>query len=259
MLLAIKIGNTNVGLALYDGGAWQHVWRTQTRIESTTDEYGTLLLEFLEAARIERTAIRDAILVSVVPPLTQTLEEVCRRYLRLDPYVAGPDCRLGMRIVYDNPRALGTDRMVTAVGAKDRYGAPVIVVDFGTATTFNVVNRAGDFAGGAITPGLNLTVEALHRYTAQLPRVEVRLPARVIATNTVQAIRSGVVYGYAALVQGMVERIRVEMGEPEVPAIATGGLAALIAPHVPLIRAVDPDLTYHGLRLIYQLNAQART
>lgn len=197
---------------------------------------------------------RGAILVSVVPPLTPTILQLCREHFQLDPIVVNSTLKFGMPIRYENPRALGADRIVSAVAAKEKYGAPVIVVDFGTATTLNAINRAGEFAGGAIAPGVNLALAALVRGTAQLPQIELAVPPHVIGTNTVHAMQSGILNGYAGLIEGMIERLRVELGEANAPVVATGGRAGLIARQVPGIDAVDPNLILEGLRVIDELN-----
>ena len=258
MLLAIKIGNTNVGFGICDDNAqWLGVWRAQTRADATADEYAALLDEFFASAPSDFSprTLSGAILVSVVPPLTQTLAQMCEQHLGLTALIVKADCRFGMKILYDNPRAIGMDRVVPCVAAKAKYGAPTLVIDFGTATTFNVINRDGNYAGGAIAPGLNMTADALHLFTAKLPRVAVgRPPEKIIATNTNDALRAGVFFGYVSLVEGMIRRVLDEMREPNTNVIATGGLANILAPHLPAIRAVDQELTYEGLRIIYEMN-----
>lgn len=255
-LLALKIGNSNVTVGIFQGANLIAHWRARTDTNQTADEYALLISDFLSQANL-LNEWRGAILVSVVPPLTTTFQELCRRYLRTDPLVVGGGLWTGMPIRYDNPRDLGTDRFVAAVGAIAKYGAPVIVIDFGTATTFNVVNRAGEFVGGAIAPGLNLAADALYRSTAQLPRIDLAIPPNVIATNTVQAIQSGILIGHVGLVEEMIKRMRAELGEPTARVIATGGLAPLVAPQTNAIDVVDSELILHGLYFIYELNEKS--
>ncbi|HEY6041805.1 MAG TPA: type III pantothenate kinase [Anaerolineae bacterium] len=255
MLLAIKIGNTNVGLALCAVDAhWLGHWRAQSRPDSTADEYAALVEGFFESSRFSPRTVTAAIIVSVVPALTQTLVQMCREHFGVVPLLVTSDCNLGLRIVYDDPRSLGMDRLVPCVAAKAKYGVPALVVDFGTATTFNALNRDGDFVGGAIAPGMNMIADALHLFTARLPRVDIAAPSQVIATNTNDGLRAGVFYGYLSLIEGLARRTLDEMNTPTAPVIATGGLARIVAPHIPLIHAVDMELPYEGLRLIHELN-----
>jgi type III pantothenate kinase len=259
-LLAITIGNSSITIGVFEQDALAARWRAHTDADKTADEYALLLDDFFAAAGLHPDTLsgaegwRGAILVSVVPPLRSTFRDLCRKHLRIDPLIVGDGVKTGMPIRYDDPRALGADRLVEAVAAKAKYGAPAIVIDFGTATTFNAVNRAGEFAGGAIAPGLNLAADALYRATAQLPRVDLALPPRVLATNPVHAIQAGIVYGYLAMVEGMVARMRVELGEPDTRVIVTGGRAALLAHESRVIEVVDPDLMLEGLRVIYEMN-----
>jgi type III pantothenate kinase len=256
-LLAIKIGNSNLGVGLFEGAGLIATWRAHAELK-TVDEYAILLDEFFAPLHLSASltaAVWDGVaLVSVVPELTTTFQELCRRYYGIDPLVVGPKVKTGMPIRYDDPRALGTDRLVVAVAAKAKYGAPVIVVDFGTATTFNAVNRAGDYVGGAIAPGLNLAVDALHQSTAQLPRVDLVMPPGAIARNTIHAMQSGILLGYVGMVEGMVARMRSELGEPNAPVVATGGLVEILAPTTRVIDQVDRDLILHGLRIIFEMN-----
>jgi type III pantothenate kinase len=253
-LLAIKIGNSNVTLGVFENSALVARWRIHTEADKTGDEYAMLLDDLFSQSAISSNPWRGVAMVSVVPALTTTFEELCRHRFEIAPLIAGPGVKTGMPIRYDNPRALGTDRLVAAVAAKAKFGAPVIVIDFGTATTFNVVNRAGEFVGGAISPGLDLAADALHRATAQLPRVDLTMPPRVIATNTTHAMQSGILFGYIGMVEGMIARMRAELGEPDARVIATGGLAPMLAPYTGVIEAVEPDLILDGLRLIFEMN-----
>lgn len=253
-LLAIKIGNSNVTLGVFDSTALRATWRMHTEINRTADEYAMLLAEFLSPGFVDKNPTQVGIaIVSVVPPLTATFQNLCREHFRIEPLIVTARIKTGMPIRYDNPFALGADRFVAAVAAKEKYGAPVIIIDFGTATTFNVVNRAGEFIGGAIAPGINLAAESLYRATAQLPRIDLVMPPRAIATNTIHGMQSGILLGYVGMIQGMVERMRGELGEPNAPVIATGGLARILAPQAPVITAVEPELILEGLRLIYSM------
>ena len=258
LLLAVNIGNTHIHIGVFETAGIAAAWRVHTESDKSADEYAVLLRDFLDSAGHSpiRSENWGAVLVSVVPPLTPVLVQLCRDHFQLDPLVVTPARVTGMPIRYENPRALGADRLVGAVAAKEKYGAPVIVVDFCTATTFNVVNRAGEFAGGAIAPGPNLAAEALYQRTAQLPRVDLAVPPQALATNTVHAIQSGILFGYVGLVEGMIGRLRDELGEPHAPVVATGGRAKLIAPYVRGIRAVEENLILEGLRMIYALNTK---
>lgn len=252
-LLAIKIGNTNLGIGLYQDSNLRRVWRAETRPEKTADEYATLLFDFL-GQDLSGGAIDAVALVSVVPALTGTMIELSRRYLDCDPFVTAAGMRSGIQINYDDPRALGADRLVDLVAASAAYGVPALVLDLGTATTFNALNATGEFIGGAIAPGLAISAGALHRFTAKLPLVEIAPPPRALATNTRDALRSGIFFGYVAMVDGMIARLRAEMNEPQARVIATGGYAELLAAHCPRIDHVDMNLGLEGLRLLYEMN-----
>lgn len=252
-LLAIKVGNTNIGLGLYIGDRLKASWRMETRPEKTSDEYASELTELMGLADGQDTARRVAI-CSVVPALTTTMREFAKRYLHCEPFVVGPDVISGIRIKYDDPRALGADRLVALVAAKAQYGAPALVIDIGTATTFNLLDEDGDFVGGAIAPGPNIQSEALHLFTAKLPRVEISAPEKVLATNTRDALRAGVFFGQAGLIEGLATRILNEAPMKGTRVIATGGLAPVIAPHCPSIHTVDTGLALEGLRILYDMN-----
>ena len=197
----------------------------------------------------------DAVaMVSVVPSLTMQLRDACLDSLGLEPFIAGPGVRSGIRIRYDDPRSLGADRLVDLVAARHAYGAPALVLDFGTATTFNALNERGDFVGGAIAPGMQMSADALHQFTARLPLVEITPPSHALATNTRDALQAGIFYGYVAMVEGMITRLKREMNLPSAPVIATGGLAESVAPLCPAINHVDPNLPFEGLRLLYEMN-----
>jgi type III pantothenate kinase len=254
-LLAIKIGNTNIGLAVFSGVQLVASWRIETRIEKTTDEYASEIAELLEGEDGVRNHIVHAAICSVVPSLTTVFQELSRRYLHCEPFVVAPGVRSGINLRYDDPRALGADRLAAIVAAKARYGSPVLVIDIGTATTFNVLNSAGDFVGGAIAPGPSIQSEALYQFTAKLPRVEIAPPEHALATNTRDALRSGLFFGYVGMIQELAARLRRELGEPAARIIATGGHAPLVAQYCPTIEIVDSELAFEGLRLLYEMNA----
>jgi type III pantothenate kinase len=256
MLLALDIGNTNITLGAFQGDELRATWRLFTDHHRQPDEYAVLLHELLPLKGIQATDIRDVIICSVVPPLTTVFEEVARSHFKVSPIVVGMGTKTGVRILYDTPRDVGADRVVDAVAAYRLYGGPLVVVDFGTATVFDAITADGDYLGGAITPGVTISAEALNLGTSQLRRVELSPPASVIGKNTVAAIQSGLVFGHVALVEGMVKRFREELGE-EAKAIATGGLAELIARETNIFHAVNEDLTLIGLRMVYDMNRQA--
>lgn len=258
-LLAIKIGNSNVTVGVFENSTLAARWRIHTETDKTADEYAMLLDDLFAQATVpalqDGGRWRGVALVSVVPALTTTFQELCRQHLEIDPLVVEPGIKTGMPVRYDHPRALGADRLVAAIAASEKFGAPLIVIDFGTATTFNAVNRAGEFIGGAIAPGLNLAAAALHQATAQLPRVDLVMPPRAIATNTIQAMQSGILFGYVGMIEGMIARMRNEMSEPNARVIATGGLASMLAPQTQVIERVEPDLILDGLRIIFDRNS----
>jgi type III pantothenate kinase len=256
-LLAIKIGNTNIGLGVFSGAQLVASWRIETQVEKTTDEYAGDVAELLEGAEAGGIKVENAAISCVVPALTPIFQELCRRYLRCEPFVVAPGVRSGIRIRYEDPRALGSDRLAAMVAAKAKYGSPALVVDIGTATTFNALNQAGDFVGGAIAPGPSIQSEALHQFTARLPRVEIGPPDRALATNTRDALRSGLFFGYVGLIQELVTRLRGEMGPPTARVIATGGRAPSVAPYCPSIDIVDTELALQGLRILYEMNTTA--
>ena len=256
MLLTIDIGNTNIKLGLFEGEQIRAHWQLATMRERLADEYAMLLLTLLASAGLHKENIRGCAISSVVPALTQEFTDLSRRYLHLEPVVIGPDVRTGLAIHTDYPAEVGPDLIVNVVAARHLYGTPVIVIGFGTATTFSVVSRGGDFAGVAIAPGVGTAADALFRATARLPQVELSRPPHAAGTNTIHAMQSGLIFGFAGLVEGLVKRLRTEVGE-EARVIATGGLADLIAAETPLIELVEPNLALIGLRLIYALNRPA--
>jgi len=253
MLLTVDIGNTNVNIGVFDGSKLKGTWKVATGVHRMPDEYASLLLNLFERHGVDASQVTDAILCSVVPTLVGVFEEVCRRYLKVLPLVVESGVKTGVRICLDNPREVGADRVVNAVAAHQLYGGSVIVIDLGTATTFDAVSEDGDYLGGAIAPGIAIATEALFTRTAALPRVELTHPKRAVGRNTVAAMQSGIVFGYAGLIEGIVGRIQQEMGG-KAKVVATGGYAELLARETPVIEVVNPDLTLIGLRLIYEMN-----
>ncbi|MDO8670331.1 MAG: type III pantothenate kinase [Dehalococcoidia bacterium] len=254
MLLVVDAGNTNIVLGLFDGDQMRAKWRVSTDSHRMSDEYGVLLMKLLPHRGLRLDQIEHAIIASVVPSLTTIFLEVLQRYCGVRALVVGAGIKTGLRLMVDNPGAVGADRVVDSVAAYRIYGGPVIVVDFGTATTFDVVSRTGDFLGGAIAPGILIAGEALFEKAAKLTRVELVRPKNVIGKNTMTAIQAGVLLGYVGLVEGIIDRIKRELGG-SAKVIATGGLAALVAKETPAIDVVDEDLTLTGLRLVHELNS----
>ena len=255
VLLALDIGNTSIHIGLWDGDTIANTWRIGVEQEKLPDEYGVLLMNLLDSGGISSKEIKACIIGCDVPPLIPTSEQVCRKYFKLEPMIVGHGLRTGVRILYDNPKQLGADRIIDAVAAIKLYGAPVIVVDFGTATVFDAVNEQGDYLGGAIAPGIGIASEALFSRAAMLYRVQLERPPVAIGKNTIHAMQSGILFGYVGLVEGLVRRFKAELsGNPKV--IATGGLATLIAQETDCIDVINGDLTLTGLRLIYEMNAE---
>src|SRR6187549_899945 len=256
LLLTIDVGNTNTVLGVHEGTALRAHWRLTTRREQTTDEYGILVRSLFLGSGVAPSDIGGVALASVVPPLTPGLVALSREYLGQDPLVVEPGVNTGMPILYEPPGDVGADRIVNGVAAFAAYGGPVIVVDFGTATTFDVVTKKGEYLGGVICPGIGISADALFQRAARLPRVDIRNPGKVIGRSTVGSMQSDLYFGYASMVEGIIKRIRAELGEPA-RAVATGGLAESLAADVPSIEAVDPVLTLTGLRLIWARNRAA--
>jgi type III pantothenate kinase len=260
MLLAIDVGNSNIVLGVFEGATLVQSWRLQTVRERTADELGLLVDGLFAHSRIERVKIRGVILGSVVPPLTGTMRQMVERYFGVTAMIVEPGVNTGMPILYKNPAEVGADRIVNAVAAYQKFGKaaagsgrPMIVVDFGTATTLDAVSAKGEYLGGAICPGVQISADALFQRAARLPRIDVRKPASVVGQTTVGAMESGLFYGYVGMVEGLVRRMSDELGGNAL-CVATGGLAEVIAPETPLIQHVDPDLTLHGLRIVWEWN-----
>jgi len=257
MLLAIDVGNTNIVLGVFDGASLVQSWRLQTLRERTSDELGLLVDGLFAHSRIDRARIRGVILGSVVPPLTGTLQVMAERYFGITPVVVEPAANTGMPILYENPHEVGADRIENAVAAYEKFGRaaarPLIVVDFGTATTFDAITAKGEYLGGAICPGVQISADALFQRAARLPRIDVRKPSRIVGRTTVGAMESGLFYGYVGMVEGLVRRMNEELGGNAIT-VATGGLADAIARETSLIEHIDPDLTLEGLRIVWERN-----
>ncbi len=253
MLLTIDIGNTNLTLGLYEGGQLGAHWRLATDHNRMPDEYGLQFLGLLQNAGKTLTEMTGVSLASVVPPLTGRVIQACREYLRQEPLVVDAGIKTGIRIRYEDPKAVGADRVCDAVAVMKLYGGPACVVDFGTATTFNAITKDGEYLGGAITAGINLAAEALYTRAAKLPRIDLQVPPSVIGRNTVHAMQSGLLFGYVSMVEGMVARFRSELGS-DMKVIATGGLAEVVAKETKVIDIIAPWLTLDGLRIIWELN-----
>lgn len=253
MLLVIDVGNTNMVLGVYKDTELLDHWRISTDRQRTTDEYGVLIRELFYLNDFRADDINAIIISSVVPPVVPTLERMCQRYFGLSPLLIGPGVKTGMDIRYDNPREVGADRIVNAVAAYEKYGGPVIIVDFGTATTFCAVDAKGVYLGGSICPGIGISTEALVQRTAKLPRIELKRTDSVICRNTIESMQAGVFYGFVGQVEGIVSRMRREL-DMSARVVATGGLAVVIAPATKTIDVVEPMLTLEGLRIIYERN-----
>ncbi len=255
MILAIDVGNTNIVVALYDNDKLRRNWRMATDKNKASDEYGVLITQFLQFENVSTDDIDDVMIASVVPTVMHSLKNAVKRYIGCEPMIVGPGIKTGMNIRYDNPRELGADRIVNAVAAIHKYKPPLIIVDFGTATTFCAVDRNGDYLGGVISAGVKISMSALFEKTAKLPKVEIVKPGSVIGRSTSSAIQSGAVFGHAGQVDGIVRRIKKEIGG-DATVIATGGLAKMIAEESDEINFVDSMLTLDGLKILYDKNKE---
>jgi len=253
MLLALDVGNTNTVVGVFEGQTLLRHWRLSTRREGTRDEYAMLIKGLFDFAGLDFQRVSAVIISSVVPPLQGPLEEMVRQYFGIEPMVVGPGIKTGMPILYESPRDVGADRIVNAVAAFEAYGGPCIVVDFGTATTFDAISACGEYIGGAICPGIGISAEALFQHAAKLPRVDVTQPKAIIGRNTVGSMQAGLFYGYLSLVEGVVARMRAELGG-RATVIATGGLAQLLLAESTAVDHVDPLLTLTGLRILFERN-----
>jgi type III pantothenate kinase len=254
MLLAIDVGNTNIVIGVFRGETLIHSWRLTTIRERTSDELGILITSLCDRNEIRQAHISGVVVASVVPPLTATLVSMVTGYFGRVPLLFEPAVNGGMPILYDNPREVGADRVVNGIAAFEAYGnrgLPIIVVDFGTATTFDAISAKGEYLGGVICPGPQISADALFQRAAKLPRIDVKKPARVIGTNTVASMQAGLFWGYVDMVEGLVRRMKVELGG-EAVVVATGGLASVVSPESTLIEHVDPELTLRGLRLVWE-------
>ena len=251
MLLAIDIGNTNITIGLFDAQKLQKTWRVSTDSSRTSDEYGLQISNMLGSNKI----INEVSICSVVPPLTPTFEVLCRRYFKVNPLTIGAGSKTGIKVMYDSPRDVGTDRIVDAAAVVHLYGGPAIIVDLGTATVFDAITASSEYLGGAIAPGMGVSADALFRATSQLRRVELSAPDSAIGKNTQHSIQSGLVLGYSELVKGMIRRFKLELGK-ESKVIATGGLAQVVEKEVSLFDIIDPDLTLKGLQIVHELNKE---
>ncbi len=258
MIICLDVGNTNIKYALFEGEELKLSFRVATEQKKTSDEYGGQLLSILSNNGISVDNIDGGIISSVVPPLDYTLERMCKTYLKIKPMLLGAGLKTGLNLRVDNAREVGADRVVNNVAAVKKYGAPLIVIDFGTATTFNAINAKCEFVGGVIAPGIKGSLDSLVNGTAKLPRVEIERPEKVIGTNTVTNMQSGIVYGFAGLVEYIVKKMKREMNAENVTTVATGGFSEVIAKEISCIDKVDKLLTLEGLRYLYTINAEVK-
>jgi type III pantothenate kinase len=257
MLLAIDIGNTTVAIGIFDGARLVKEWRVRSEREKTSDEYGIMLLELLRASDLRTSTIQGAIISSVVPPLTPVFQDVTQTLFAVKALVVGPGLRTGMPILYENPAEVGADRVVASVAAFEKHGGPCIIVDFGTATTFDAVTAKGEYLGGSIAPGIQISAEALYLRTAKLPRIEVAKPKKAIGKTTVASMQSGIYFGYIGLVNHIIAEMAKELGEkPRI--VVTGGFAVQLGPEIKASHHHEPHLILEGLRIVYDRNKEAK-
>jgi type III pantothenate kinase len=254
MILTIDVGNTNIVLGAYEGEKLTAYWRMTTHSYKSSDELGMFIYDLLQHNGLNPKEMEQVVIASVVPDIMYSLEHGIRKYLCINPLIVGPGIKTGLNIRTDNPKELGADRIVNAVAALKLYGGPAIIIDFGTATTFDVIDQMGNYIGGVISPGINISADALWQRAAKLPKVEIQKPEKVIGKNTIDSMQSGLVYGYVGQVDYIVNRIKKEMKAPDTKVIATGGLAKVIAPESKTIDEVNGFLTLQGLRIIYEKN-----
>jgi type III pantothenate kinase len=255
VIFVFDVGNTNIVLGVYDQDELKHHWRIETNRNKTEDEYGMMIKDLFDHVDLSFTEIDGIIISSVVPPIMFSLERMCEKYFHVKPLVVGPGMKTGLNIKYENPREVGADRIVNAIAAIQEYGSPLIIVDFGTATTYCYINELKQYMGGAIAPGIGISTEALYSRAAKLPRIEIVRPDDIIGKNTVSAMQAGILFGYVGQVEGIVQRMKAQSKDtPTV--IATGGLASLIAKESNVIDIVDPFLTLKGLHIIYKRNRE---
>jgi type III pantothenate kinase len=252
VLLALDAGNSNITIGAFEGRKLVFQWRLRTVHDQTADEWGILLRNLFGPANLDIDSVDGIVISSVVPPIDSTLAFMAQRYFHTQAMFVGPRTDLGLTILYDNPNEVGADRLVNAVAGIEKFGVPLIVVDFGTATSFDVINDRKEYLGGLICPGLKISAEALFQRASRLPRVEIAEPERLVGRNTVQAMQSGIFYGYVGLVDGLLDRLLAEY--PEAKVAATGGLARVIAPHTKHIKLIAPDLMLEGLRILWFRN-----
>ena len=250
MLLVIDIGNTNITMGLYEGNSLKGTYRLTTKFQRTSDEYGFMLLSFLNAANYKAEDIQDIIISSVVPKINYSFTNCIKKYLHKEPIMVGPGVKTGISIRIDNPSSLGADRLVDAAGAYFTYGGPCIIIDFGTATTYDVVTEKGEFIGGATAPGIGICANALSSQAAKLPEIEISKPEKIIAKNTVKSMQAGIVYGYIGQTEYIIKKLKEEYGK-DMKVISTGGLGRIIANETDSIDIHDADLTFKGLKIIY--------
>jgi type III pantothenate kinase len=253
MLLVVDIGNTNIALGVFEKNDLSQHWKIRSDRKKTSDEYEIILLNLLSLAHIEVMSIDSVIISSVVPPLTPVFQNLSQNLLKVNPLVVGPGLKTGMPILYENPQEVGADRVVASVAAFEKYGGPVIIVDFGTATTFDAISKEGNYLGGAIAPGIQIAAEALFLKTAKLPRIEIKKPKYAIGRTTVTSMQSGLYFGYIGLISNIIEEISKELGE-DIKIVATGSFASQIYPDVASIEYLEPFLVLEGLKIIHDRN-----